>query len=96
MKPITFKGYNSLVAEKQDQYNTLPALIIGQKGQLSHCITCWELSEDEMMDLARTKKVYIATLYNIGIPPMNVSVASEDLFNLPESFKQDPKFPINT
>ncbi len=94
MDPVKFKGYNSLVAKDQKRYNTLPALIIQPKGQLNHCITCWELTDEEMMDLVKTKRLYIVTLYDLGVPPMNVSVVSEDLFTLPEGFKQDPKFPI--
>ena len=98
MKAIRFKGHNVIVAENQEEYFDLPALVM--KGTedfpLDQCITCWELSDDEMMDIAKTRKVYVLTLFGKDVPPMNVSTNPDDFFMLSDDFEQDEFSPVNT
>ena len=99
MKAITFKGYNSLVAKDQPEYLTLPALIMphhpSDGNTLNHCVTCWELSEEEMQNLLLTRRIYITTRFKDGIPPMMASIDQEQFFQLPDDFEQPENLPLD-
>ena len=61
MKAIRFKGYNKEVAKDQEEYLPLPALVMppnpADPNKLNHCVTCWELSEEEMQNLLLTRRI---------------------------------------
>lgn len=58
MKPTTFLGQNVVFAENQPEYTPLPALRLPD-GQV---ITCWEISDEELEEITRTKKIYLSQL----------------------------------
>lgn len=71
MKPIPFKGQNVVFGEGQKEYQPLPALKL-HDGQV---ITCWELSEEEILSLIDTRCIFINQLtFNSLLQPILPSV----------------------
>ena len=58
MKPVDFKGSNVKIAEHQEEYQTLPALVLPD----GNVYSCWELDDDEIERLIKTKKLYISQM----------------------------------
>ncbi len=71
MKPIQFEGANVLIGEHQEEYMSVPAQIVaGQEGKV---ISCWQLSDDDLMDIIRTKRVYVDQLtFNQPLQPIRL------------------------
>lgn len=69
MKPTDFEGTNVVYAKDQPEYNPLPALKVpGNEGIL---YTCWELTDEEAKEIARTKRLYVKMLsFNAPITPI--------------------------
>ncbi|MBR8535400.1 hypothetical protein KDU71_07495 [Carboxylicivirga sediminis] len=57
MKALEFEEVNSRIAEKQEEYETLPACIRIDKPEC-HIITCFELSDEEIEEIVKTKKLW--------------------------------------
>ena len=54
MKPIEFEQQNAMIAEHQEEYQTLPAHItVGGK-----VISCWELSPEEIKIVQETGRIW--------------------------------------
>lgn len=65
MKPIEFEGHNIVYAKDQPEYLSLPGKKIeGPQGEL---ITCWELSDEEIAILVKTKKLWLS-IWTFGQP----------------------------
>lgn len=69
MKPVEFTGHNVVFAKDQPEYQPLPALRIpGVQGEI---ISCWELTDDEVEVIARTKRLYLSQLtFNGPLQPI--------------------------
>ena len=77
MKPVEFPDQNVKIAEKQDEYITLPAHIT----QSGTAVSLWELSEEEFIEISRTRKLWvIVETFNKPYPPMMIQ--TENPFNL--------------
>jgi hypothetical protein len=60
MTPIEFKGQNVIFAKDQPEYQPLPALVIeGNEGEV---ISCWQLTDEELERLNKTKCIYLSQL----------------------------------
>lgn len=58
MTPTQFAGQNAIFAKDQPEYLPLPALVVpGPEGAV---ISCWELTDEEVEELVRTKRLYIS------------------------------------
>jgi hypothetical protein len=58
MKPVPFPGQNIVFGETQPEYKPLPALLLpGKEGEV---ITCWELTDEDLEQISKTKKIYLA------------------------------------
>lgn len=69
MKPVTFPGQNVVFAENQPEYTPLPALRLPD-GQV---ITCWEISDEELVEIKRTKRIYLSQLtFNMPLQPVMI------------------------
>lgn len=80
MNPIDFPGTNCAIGKGQDQYNTLPAIVLGDpQGTI---ITCWEFSVDELDTISKTGKLYISFM-TFGRPmhPVLPTTCLSDLIN---------------
>lgn len=81
MKPVSFKGQNVVFAKDQPEYQPLPALIMPD----GEVITCWELSDQEIEDVTKTKRIYLQQLtFNQPLQPVMIIVNLEDGINLIE------------
>lgn len=71
MKPTEFPGFNVTIAKDQHPYIPLPAQAFGDNcGTL---LTCWELSEEDLEHLIRTRKVWVTTLtFNQALQPFAI------------------------
>lgn len=56
MKPIEFPEQNVVYAKNQPEYLPLPAY----KTEDGDVITCWEFSEQEIKEIQKTGKLWIA------------------------------------
>jgi len=54
MKPVQFEGSNVTFAKDQPEYLPLPSHL-SSDGVVT---SCWELSEEDLMEVIRTKRIY--------------------------------------
>jgi hypothetical protein len=60
MKPVEFKGMNTVFGAEQPEYQPLPALMLpGPQGEV---ITCWEMTEEELQAITQSKRIYFKQL----------------------------------
>jgi hypothetical protein len=79
MRPIEFIGANVVFGKNQPEYGDLPAARMSD----GRVMTCWELSEDEVAEVARTGHVWLQVLtFNQPIQPQVVS-AFDPRTNIP-------------
>lgn len=76
MIPVTFDGVNSTLnrpdSMTDEECGALPVEL--RYGELGINFTsCWELSEEELALIIKTKKVYL-TVYGYGMPPVAMYV----------------------
>jgi len=71
MQPIQFAQQTVVFAKDQPDYLPLPAHV-----SIHGVVTCcWELTEAEMVELAKTKRLWIQTLtFNQPLQPIRPSV----------------------
>lgn len=58
MKPIQFPGQNVVFGANQPEYQPLPAMKLPD----GEVITCWELTDDEILRIQESKKIYFSQL----------------------------------
>lgn len=79
MKPKDFKGQNVIFAKDQLEYQPLPAQVFPD----GTVITCWELTEQELMDITKNKCFYLQQLtFNQPLQPILPLVNLEDGIDL--------------
>lgn len=67
MKPIEFPGHNVVFAKDQPEYQPLPALRMPD----GEVITCWEISDEELEEIVKTKRIYLSQLtFNQPLQPI--------------------------
>lgn len=68
MKPVQFPGSNVVLGKGQPEYLPLPCLRLDNpEGTV---ISCWELSDEEIAELARTKRLWVSQLtFGAGFSP---------------------------
>lgn len=60
MKPIEFPGVNITLAKDQPEYQPLPAMRL--EDGYGSVITCWELTDEEIETIVRSKRLYLKQL----------------------------------
>lgn len=79
MKSTSFKEQNIIFAENQDEYQSLPAFSDTENGAVT---SCWEITDEEIEILKKTKKIYIRSLtFNQPLQPLFASVKRIDMFS---------------
>lgn len=72
MRPIDFPGSNITLAKDQPPYLPLPGQVFGDT--LGTLLTCWELTPEELEQIASTGKLWITVLtFNQPLQPMQPS-----------------------
>lgn len=67
MIPIPFLGHNVVLGAGQPEYLPLPAMVLPD-GEI---ISCWQLSEEELVELQKTKCIYISQFtFGRGFQPI--------------------------
>lgn len=79
MKPTKFKHSNTVYGANQPEYQPLPA----HKNEAGDVTTCWELSDEEIKTINKTKKVFISLkTFNNPIQPMFATTDVHDVICL--------------
>lgn len=83
MKPIKFSECNTTYGKNQPEYIPLPAYLEnGEKGQV---VTCWELTDEEIEIIVKTKKIYHSQLtFNFALQPIFMTANKSDIFISPK------------
>ena len=69
--PVEFKYCNATI-QGGEEVNDLPAFT--DDTLQKNVVTCWELSDEEMMDIVKTKRIYLHQLtYGNPIIPMLIT-----------------------
>lgn len=77
MKPIEFKGCNTIYGKDQDEYNNLPALAF-EDGEV---VTCYKLSFLERLRVLFTGKIWCAQkTFGNNLQPVYKSTKRKELF----------------
>ena len=58
MIPVSFPGQNIVFGKDRPQYRPLPALDLEDEN--GEVITCWEISEEELQVITRTRRIYLS------------------------------------
>lgn len=78
MKPIKFPEQNMVIAENQDEYQSLPAFF--NVGVNAEVVSCWELSPEELETIAKTGKLWISmTTFNKPLMPILPTVNKDEV-----------------
>lgn len=76
MKPIKFKESNSVFAENQDEYKSLPAFV-DKDGIV---VTCYKLSFIDIVKVIFTGKIWLGVMtFKKPLQPQLLSVNKEDI-----------------
>jgi D-serine dehydratase len=79
MKPIDFKERNTMVAENQEEYLTLPSYV--DKGPKGEVIFCMQMTFKERVKLLFTGKLWCCLLcFGKPVTPSFFTVNKKDLF----------------
>jgi hypothetical protein len=89
MNPIKFDEVNTVIGENQPEYEPLPAFVRPftvedecEKVEIENgeVVSCWELSDEEIADIVKNRKVWLSTL-TFGGPfqPVLLTTKKEDL-----------------
>lgn len=71
MNAVDFQGVNVTYAKDQPEYNPLPAMRIPTP--MGEVITCWELSDEELEYVMKTKRIYLSQLtFNSALQPIRM------------------------
>jgi hypothetical protein len=77
MKPVKFEEQNVVFAENQPEYLPLPA----HRTEEGIVVTCWEPTEEEILRLIDTRKIYISQMtFNQPLQPLFTAILKEDIF----------------
>lgn len=67
--PVEFEGQNLLLRAPAGSEN-IGALPIFRNGKC--CVSCWELSDGEIAEIVRSKRVYLSVFFGDTQPPVFV------------------------
>jgi hypothetical protein len=67
--PVEFEGQNFVLRPPGKAENVLP-LPIFRNGTC--CVSCWELTDDEIAEIVRSRRVYISVFFGNTQPPVFV------------------------
>jgi len=80
MKPIPFDEQNVVFAENQPEYLPLPAFRTSE----GEVVTCWELSDEEKEQVAKTGRVWHHVLtFNQPLQPLFLQ--ADNPFEIPDT-----------
>lgn len=81
MKAIRFTGVNKTYGENQPQYIPLPVM----KFPDGMMISCWELTDEEVEEIVKNKKLYISMMtFNHPLQPHRPAAHLSDLVETKE------------
>jgi hypothetical protein len=72
--PVDFIGTNVIMKAPRGQEETVRDVSAFRNEQC--CITCWQLTEDELAEVNRTGRIFLSVHYGGGMPP--VFIGGED------------------
>jgi hypothetical protein len=73
MKPIAFKGHNTVIAKDQPEYLPLPAHV--SKGDNGEVISCWKMSWRERIKALLRGKVWLCVwTFNAPLQPQRMEI----------------------
>jgi hypothetical protein len=81
MNAVNFPGVNLTLAKDQPQYKPLPCMYLeGPQGEM---ITCFEMTEEELELIKKTRRIYISQLtFNNPFQPVHVMASLDDGISL--------------
>lgn len=83
MKAINFKDANIEFAKDQKQYNSLPALRIGDENDT--IVTCWRLTFFERLKILFTGRIWMSEMnFNRPLTPRYFSVKRDNVYTIPK------------
>ena len=86
MRPIEFPEKNVVYAENQPEYLPLPA----HKTADGDVITCWELSEQEILEIATNGRLWLVVkTFNNPLQPIFLTTNKDEVIN-PENEQENP------
>lgn len=78
MKAVNFEEANIKIAENQAEYETLPARVYDD--DIGEVISCWELSDEEVKQILKTKKIWVSMLtFRKGITPIMLMIEKPEM-----------------
>mgnify|MGYP001095557830 CR=1 FL=1 len=84
MKPVKFKHHNQLLGPppgmNENECMTLPVFTDGKQ-----CLSCWELSDEEIKEIIETKRIWLAVMSGNSQPPVWLSTAENVLIESPNN-----------
>lgn len=72
--PTVFRGANFVLKAPIGSENFMP-LPVFRNGVC--CVSAWELSDKELVEVVRTRRVFVAVMYGMSQPPVFVGSESD-------------------
>lgn len=73
MRAIEFEGHNVVFAKDQAEYEPLP-VHIDRKDPNGTATSCWQLSDDELAEVARTGRIFVSQFtFQRALQPIKLS-----------------------
>lgn len=67
--PVEFEGHNHVLRAPGGAENVTP-LPIFRNGTC--CVSCWELSDDEIAEIVKSRRIYLSVFFGNTQPPVFV------------------------
>lgn len=67
-RPVQFDGQNGVLGAPPNAQLEVQPLPVYRNGKA--CISCWELSEDEVREIIMTRQIYLSVHAGISQPPV--------------------------
>jgi hypothetical protein len=72
--PVAFEGANVILQPPSGSENIAP-LPIFRNGTC--CVSCWELSDEEIAEIVKSRRVYLSVFFGKTQPPVFVGCESQ-------------------
>lgn len=73
-KPVDWHGANKILTAPKGESDRVTQLHVFNNGHMS--VSCWELTEQEIIEIVQTKKIFLSVWFGGSQPP--VFVGSEE------------------
>lgn len=73
-KPVEFEGFNHSLGAPPGREETVQPLPVFRNGAC--CVSAWELTDEELVEIIKSKRVFLSVFFGSSQPPVYVGSES--------------------